>query len=346
LLHSRLIPFELDAHAVNLYFHYQYVPEPLTAVKGVRKLDAASMLVINVATWEIEEKTYWRIEDAPPLEGKPPDLIRQKLEEVSRLIIRSDMPVGVALSGGLDSSIIAAFASRQQPSLCAFSVGYSGKPESDERADAKALAHHLKVPFFEVELDTEGIVDFFPELNCWRDDPIADISGFGYAAVMKLAREHGVPVMLQGQGGDELFWGYPQLREAAHATLKKAVLLRQPYLQALLQSLTLNFPKVSSLNNVTDWARDLGGVRSGWQNVKEQLKNPNRMVFYDASPDFILASTQVKSLYSPKFTQQIDNNDVYSFFTVPGEWNSVETTLTALICATYLRENGIAQAIA
>ncbi len=343
LLHSGLVPFELDSRAVNLYFHYQYVPEPLTAVKGVRKLDAAQMLVVDAAKWRIEEKTYWRIEDAPPLEGEPRDLIRQKLEEVSELIVRSDVPVGVALSGGLDSSIVAAFAARKQPALCAFSVGYAGRPEPDERADAEAFARHLNVPFFDIELDTQTIVDFFPKLNYWRDDPIADISGFGYYAVMKLAREHGVPVLLQGQGGDELFWGYPQLRQAASETLKKAALLRNPFSQALLQSLTLGRPKGRSIQSVSAWARDFGGVRSGWQNVKRQRENPDRMVFYDRSPDFISASAQVQSLYSLSFREQIDETDASSLFTFPGEWKSVETTLTALICATYLRENGIAQ---
>ncbi|MEP6903038.1 MAG: asparagine synthase (glutamine-hydrolyzing), partial [Actinomycetota bacterium] len=225
LLHSRLVPFELDPSAVNLYFHYQYVPEPLTPIKGVRKLDAAKMLIVDTENWQIEEKTYWKMEDAPPLEGEPRNLIRQKLEEVSELIVRSDVPIGVALSGGLDSSVVAAFAVHKQPNLFAFCVGYAGRPESDERCDAETFARFLKVPFFDVELDTQTIVNFFPELNLWRDDPIADIAGFGYYAVMQLAREHGVPVVLQGQGGDELFWGYPQLRAAVEENFKKAALL-------------------------------------------------------------------------------------------------------------------------
>lgn len=160
---------------------------------------------------------------------------------------------------------------------------------------------------------------------------------------MKLAREHGVPVLLQGQGGDELFWGYPQLREAAEATLKKDRLLRAPFARSLSQSLKLNFPKNRSLNNVFAWARDVGGFRSNRRNVRRQLETPDRMIFYDASPDFRQASAQALSLYSRRFSEQIDADDVYSLFTFPGEWKSVETTLTALICATYLRENGIAQ---
>ncbi len=343
LLSSQLIPFELDARAVNLYFHYQYVPEPLTAVKGVRKLDAARMLIIDAENWKTEEKTYWRMEDAPPLEGEPHNVIREKLEEVSRLIVRSDVPVGVALSGGLDSSAVAAFAARQKSDLRAFSVGYSGRPESDERRDAEDLARHLKIPFHDVELDTPTIVEFFPELNFLRDDPIADIAGFGYYAVMRLAREHGVPVLLQGQGGDELFWGYEQLRAAFIETSNKKLLRENPFSQILKQTFTLGLPKNFSSAELKTWARDFGGVRSGLRDVRRRVKNPERMIFYDLSPDFAQASNAPASLYDPKFVEQIEVDDAYSLFNFFDNFNSVETDLTKLICATYLRENGIAQ---
>lgn len=343
LLHSGLVKFELDPRAVNLYFHFQYIPEPLTAVKGVRKLDAARMLVVDAKNWEIEEKTYWKLEDAPPLDGKPKDLIRQKLEEVSELIVRSDMPVGVALSGGLDSSLVAAFAKQKQPDLCAFSVGYKGRPESDERHDAEDLAKFLKIPFYDIELDTSSIVDFFPELNYWRDDPIADISGFGYYAVMKLAREHGVPVMLQGQGGDELFWGYPQMQAAVSETLKKAELLKNPFSQKFIQSVTLQKPGDRSVKAILNWLKNLGGVRSGWQSVKQRLGTPDEFVFFEKLSDFVIASEEMPELYSRNFAEQIKPDEASSIFDFSSKWNEIETTLTALACNTYLRENGITQ---
>jgi asparagine synthase (glutamine-hydrolysing) len=222
LLASGLVPFELDPNAVNLYFHYQYVPEPLTPLKGVRKLDAACLLTVDIEDWRIEEKCYWRMEDAPPLEGDPARHIREQLEVVGEIVIRSDVPVGVALSGGLDSSAIASLAASKYPgTMHAFSIGYPDSPETDERADARALADHLGLPFHDVELSTSEMVSFFPELVSWRDDPIADIAGYGYYSVMKLAREHSVPVVLQGQGGDELFWGYPWVRDAARQTERK-----------------------------------------------------------------------------------------------------------------------------
>lgn len=343
LLHSGLVPFELNPRAVNLYFHYQYVPEPLTPLKGVRKLDAAHLLTLDVENWRIEEKKYWRMEDAPPLDGEPGELIRERLEEVSELIVRSDVPVGVALSGGLDSSVVAAFAARRQNALCAFSVGYAGRPDCDEREDAARLARHLSLPFHEIELDVQAIVDFFPQLNYWRDDPVADIAGFGYYAVMKLAREKNVPVLLQGQGGDELFWGYPQLRDAARETHLKAALLDSPLSQALRQALTLRLPNYRSEQSVSSWARDLAGLRSGWRGVRRRRENPARMIFYDLSPDFAAAAARMRNFYGRNFVEQINERDASEIFTFPGDWSPVETTLTKLICDTYLRENGITQ---
>src|SRR5437660_2500312 len=225
LLASGMVPFELDPNAANLYFHYQYVPEPSTPLKGVRKLDAAHLLTVDVDPWRVEDRCYWRMEDAEPLEGDPAQLIRQELETVSEIVIRSDVPVGVALSGGLDSSAIAALAARKYPgTMHAFSVGYKGRPESDERADARALADYLEMPFHDIELETGAMIDSFPEVVYWRDDPIADISGGGYYSAMTLARGHGVPVVLQGQGGDELFWGYNWVRNGARQSARKAAL--------------------------------------------------------------------------------------------------------------------------
>lgn len=343
LLASGIVPFELDARAVNLYFHYQYVPEPLTAVKNVRKLDAARMLTIDVENWITEEKTYWRMEDAAPRGGEPHKVIREKLEEVSRLIVRSDVPVGVALSGGLDSSAVAAFAVRQKADLRAFSVGYKGRPESDERRDAEELARFLKIPFHDVELDTREIVEFFPELNFWRDDPIADIAGFGYYAVMKLAREQNVPVLLQGQGGDELFWGYEQLRAAFTENYNKKLLRENPFSQTLRQTFNFDSPKNFSFGELKNWARDLGGVRSGLSDVRRRVKNSERMSFYDLSNDFAQAADSVASFYDSNFLEKIEPDDAYSLFKFSDEFDSLETALTALVCATYLRENGIAQ---
>jgi len=344
LVASGEVPFELDPEAVNLFFHYQYVPEPLTPLSGVRKLDAARLLVVDVEPWRTEERCYWRMEDAPPVEGDAPSVIRERLAEVSALVVRADVPVGVALSGGVDSGAVAALAARERPNdLRAFSVGYEGRPRSDERSEAGELAGLLGLPFHEVELRTEEVVSFFPELNYWRDEPIADISGHGYYAVMRAAREHGVPVMLQGQGGDELFWGYPLLRQAARESAQKEALGRSP-LSAPLRYLSPAAPTSLSGGALSSWAREVAGLRAGWRRLREhRAQHPDRMVFYDLSPDFRAALAETPTLFTEDFAGRLGDARAFELFTLPRPWPRVDVALTRLVSATYLRANGIAQ---
>ena len=303
LLAAGIVPFELEPHAIDLYFHYQYVPEPLTAIKGIRKLPAAHTLTVDVESWRINEHCYWRMEDAPPLDGDPAELIRAELETVSELVIRADVPVGIALSGGLDSCALAALTSRKYPGqMHAFSVGYPHRPPYDERATARELADQLGLPFHDIELGTEEMVGFFSELVRLRDDPIADISGYGYYAVARRARQEGVPVILQGQGGDELFWGYPWVTQAVRESLRK----------------------------LSDWKHNRAGPCE-------------QMVFYDIPASFRAAHDEIGGLYTPAFTESLDGRTAFDLFTVPQPWPRVDLRITRLICETYLLENGIAQ---
>jgi len=345
LVRSGLVPFELDPAAIDCYFHYQYVPEPRTAIKGVRKLAAAHLVTVDVESWYVEEKCYWSMEDAPAIEGDAPALIRQELDKVGRLVTRADVPVGVALSGGLDSSTVAAFAARHhQGELHAFSIGYEGRPEGyDERAEARDLADHLGLHFHEAEVSTAEVVECFEVLQFWRDDPIADYAGQSYYALMKLAREKGVPVVLQGQGGDELFWGYPQLRQAARETLAKQA-LSKGVLSAMPQYLSPNAPANFSAGAISSWTRDFGGIRSGLRRMRDHRTTPaTQMVFYDLSPDFNAAVGETPDLYGRDFAEQLGEGDATELFTLPCPWPRVDVTLTRLVSDTYLRGNGVTQ---
>ena len=341
LLASGLVPFALDPTAVNLYFHYQYVPEPLTPLKGVRKLDAASLLIVDLEPWKVDERRYWRMEDAPPIEGDPATLIQEQLETVSEIVIRSDVPVGIALSGGLDSSAIAALAARKYPgTMRAFSIGYPGSLDNDERPDARALADQLGMPFHDAELATSDMVSFFPELVYLRDDPIADIAGFGYYSVMKLAREHNVPVVLQGQGGDELFWGYGWVQAAAHASARKRQRANSS-IGTLPRYVELDLPAGLSRMQLGEWVYRL---RRNWKSLKrDRTASPDQMVFYDLVSDFRTSMTETRTIYSKSFSEQLNGNTATSLFTFDRPWPNIDVTLTRLICDTYLRENGVTQ---
>jgi asparagine synthase (glutamine-hydrolysing) len=227
--------------------------------------------------------------------------------------------------------------------LRAFSVGYEGRPRVDERNAAKALADHLKVPFHEVELSTADVVAAFPDLVYWQDDPIADIAGYGYYAVAKAARDQDVPVLLQGQGGDELFWGYPWVREAVRQTRRKASLhpCRPP---KIVDYLRLTRPTLWPRRALLDWFLSCGSLLAGWQAYqRDRSSPPERLVFYDLAPEFASASAMAGRLYHAEFRSALGESRACDIFSIPKPWPSIETTITRLICQTFLLENGIAQ---
>jgi len=344
LLSSGLVPFELDPHAVDLYFHYQFVPEPLTPLRRLRKLPAAHLLTVNLDPWRVEERAYWSMDEIAPRSGDPAEVIRAELERIGELIVRSDVPVGVALSGGLDSSAIAAIAAKRYPGqMHAFSVGYPGRPFYDERAAAKTLADHLGMPFHDVEITRDRVVEFFPELVYWLDDPIADLSGFGYYSVMQAAREAGVPVMLQGQGGDELFWGYPWVARAAKETYRKMGGQAGP--RQFRDYLALQWrPLIWSKRGWWDWGMSIGGLRTSWESFRrDQDSRADQVVFYDLTPDFRVARSRLGGWYTPAFIDSLGGATPYDPFTIPQPWPRPDLLLTQLICSTYLLENGMAQ---
>jgi len=343
LLASGKIPFELDPAAIHLYFHYQYVPEPQTPVKGIRKLPGGHVLIVETEPWQVSEQAYWQIQDIPAMEGNPSTLIREQLEELSALVIRSDVPVGVALSGGLDSSIVAILAARKYPGqMHAFSVGYPGRPDHDERAQARELAEQLGMPFHEIELSPGEQVEAFAELVYWQDDPIADISGFGYYAVSRSARQAGVPVLLQGQGGDELFWGYPWVRAAARQTRRKQSLTHRGWRTAP-QYFHSDLPEDWTLRSVKRWVFSsfrLPGLKEYLRDLKSP---PDQMVFMDLAPGFPLALREMQHYYSAHFREQVEDICPASIYQSPLPWPPIDVEITRLIMQTYLLENGIAQ---
>jgi asparagine synthase (glutamine-hydrolysing) len=299
---------ELDPIALDLFFHYQYVPEPRTAFKDIRKLPAAHRLIVDVESWSIHEECYWNPLDAPALTGNPAELIRNELETVSRIVVRSDVPVGIALSGGLDSGAIALLTAPAYPeTMRAFSVGYPGNLPNDERPQARMLAQQLGVPFYDVELKTEELVEFFPQLMLASDDPVADIAAFPQYAVMRRAAEHGVKVMLNGLGGDELFWGYQWVREAAQRTANR-------------------------------WkARGIQRLLTNWNRVPD-----NQLTFYDLEGGFKAFEPWETRLYTPGFRNGLPANNAFAPFIVPDASAPVPLLITRAIFDTWLLGNCIA----
>ncbi len=341
VLKSGLVPFEIEPTSVHDYLHYGWVPEPKTMVAGVFKLAPGHLLTVDLDHWRINEHCYWKMEDAPAVEGRPAELLRAELELITELTIRSDVPVGIALSGGIDSSLLAALSAKKyKGTLQAFSVGYSGRPGQDERRFAQELSHQLGLPFHEIEVPTEDLVDFFPKLNALRDDPIADIAGYGYSMLSRCAREHGCPVLIQGHGGDELFWGYAWVVQAVACTLSKLQGKRTSSLGAFLSCLPQGF----SRPQIVEFILTVGAMACGWRRLTPKPDAPaNQMVFYDLEGTYQAGERLARWVYTKKFAQAVGDYSAAALFRIDPPWEHVDVHIMGLLCRSVLLQNGLAQ---
>ena len=344
LVRAGIIPFELDPTAVYEYFHYNYVPEPRCAIQHVRKLPAGHLLTVDLNDFRVEQKCYWRMEDAPPIAGEPAKVIRAELERVAELIVRSDVPVGIALSSGIDSSALAALAQKNYPgTLQAFTVGYEGSPRQDERVAAKQFAKHIGVPLQEVELTDAEVIEDFPNMVFSRDDPISDIAGSGYLAVMRAARAAGVRVMLMGHGGDELFWGYWWVREALYRSHLKQGLHTSPPTTRLRDYMHVTKPP-RSIGLGLRWLGNGGGLLSGLRDYRaDKAAPPDRLVHYDHAPDFERGHRFAAENMPRAYLAKLNGYELTKPFASPLPWSHLGVQMSKLTCQTYLLENGLAQ---
>lgn len=199
----------LDGQAVDSFFSFGYVPAPLSIVSGIRKLEAAHCLSVQEGV--SKKNRYWEL--SPP-NGKPAteEEVRVALSDSIRLRFTSDVPVGVLLSGGIDSSLIAVMASEMGLDFTAFCMG-GGQGWYDERPYASRVAELCHRSVVVDSVDSSNVVGHILETTSGLDEPFADSSAVPSYHLFKLAAREG-KVVLSGEGGDELFGGYDKYRRA------------------------------------------------------------------------------------------------------------------------------------
>lgn len=213
---------EINRDVVSLYFRHNYIPAPYSIYKDIYKLAPASILTLDISTLgEPEITPYWSALDitqggvSNQFAGSWNEAVNQ-LEMLLRQSIRgqmiSDVPLGAFLSGGIDSSLIVSLMQTESSRpVKTFTIGFNEK-EFNEAAEAKKVAKHLGTEHAELYVSPEEARSVIPKLPDLYDEPFSDSSQIPTFLVSKLAREH-VTVSLSGDGGDELFGGYPRYSE-------------------------------------------------------------------------------------------------------------------------------------
>lgn len=205
----------VDEEAFFHYLSFLTTPAPLTLFEGIKKLPSGTCLRVG-SDGQIRENRYWDAWDnVTPMTGRSDgeisEMLLAELRDSVRLRKTSDVPVGVFLSGGVDSSTNAAlFAEGSDTPVKTFSIGYEGQYDSykNELNYARQMADSIGADYHEKLLNMDDLLDFLPRMVELQDEPIADPVCVPVYYVAQLARQNGVKVCQVGEGADELYCGY------------------------------------------------------------------------------------------------------------------------------------------
>lgn len=286
---------ELDQAALHRYLSFLWCPGEGTPLRRVRKLLPGQALEMRDGV-VAREWTWYQL---PVFRGVRPDLDEREAVEgtvhhvrqaVQRQMV-ADVPVGAFLSGGLDSSAVVAFAREQSPDMRCFTIEAVGGQEegnTDDLPYAQRVATHLGVKLDVVRIQADRMAGDLESLVWQLDEPLADPAPLNVLYISKLAREHGIKVLLSGSAGDDLFTGYRRHRavmaERAWSWLPRGM-------RAGLESAT------SGLDQRRAWSRRLSKLFRG-----AGLPENERLVNY-----FVWSPEQeLLALYTPAFREQLD----------------------------------------
>ncbi len=210
LLQHPSVERRLNLLALRKYLQYEFVPSPYSMIRNVWKLPPAHRLIFENGRYHYER--YWQLnygaERLQLSEAEAAEEVRQRLREAVRLRLVADVPVGVLLSGGIDSSSITAMACEAAAGrVKTFSISFEDK-SFDESSYAQQVAQHLQTEHYEKRFTERELLEIVPEIPQLLDEPLGDGSLIPTYLVSRFTREH-VTVALGGDGGDELFAGYP-----------------------------------------------------------------------------------------------------------------------------------------
>ncbi len=208
----------VNKKSLSKFLFYGYIPSPATIFNEAFKLEAATVMQFDINKWEITHKnSFWNLHTA--MEGKNElkdeatiideidTLLRKSVEK--RLI--SDVPVGVFLSGGLDSSLITYYMSTLSEKVNTFSIVYKNSPSADESAYSDLVVKKLGLKSYKCNFEDSVVRSDFIEIMDYLDEPLADAAIIPLYHLAKFAKKN-ITVALSGDGADELFGGYPKYK--------------------------------------------------------------------------------------------------------------------------------------
>jgi asparagine synthase (glutamine-hydrolysing) len=247
LAHPAVRP-NLNLNALRQYLSFDYVPAPLSIYEGISKLPAAHTLTLENGQVKVER--YWRLSyksRAPvPSIREAAEQLRQLLADSVRMRLVSDVPLGILLSGGIDSSLVAALAVQAaSETVKTFSISFQ-ESSFDESPYARAVAKFLGTNHHEERFSASLAANLVGDIGAWMDEPISDPSLVPTFLLSRFTRKH-VTVALGGDGGDEIFAGYPMYfgHRMARAFLSVPRVMRRGLIEPIVNLLPVKTKNLS-----------------------------------------------------------------------------------------------------
>ena len=291
--------------ALDFYMSVGYVPGEDTLFENIKKLKPGHILSFQNKKISINE--YWELENTPETQISFPEALNE-FERIAmdsiNLRLRSDVPLGAFLSGGLDSSVIVALMNKVSSNqVKTFSVGYKNEPESNELGYAKIVANKFNTEHHEFILDP---LDFFNSLDLLlehTEEPIVESAAVALYQLSKLAKEH-VTVILSGEGGDEILAGYPlhQLTPKVNKVHTLAKLLPQ-----LIKGKVVSNISSEKILKYWDWINL--PVEMRYQSISNDVTSSIKSNMY-TSDYYLNQSTKTNEYYAELFEKMSNGSDL------------------------------------
>jgi asparagine synthase (glutamine-hydrolysing) len=266
ILMSGLVEPDLDSESFSGMFAYGAFQQPHTGFRAVKAFPAGSYAEIrpgDSSLWEIAStKRHW---SPPPQQRVTPaqavDITRASLSESVKSHLVSDVPVGVFMSSGIDSTVVTALAARASSDCTALTVGFPDDIDFSEMAVARRTAQTLGIKHRCIDVSSEDAPSWARHWLTSLDQPALD--GLNVFVISKVARDQGLIVVLSGQGGDEIFGGYPSFRDVPRLWRYKRMLDRLPKgLRSTIGSTAGSFLARSRAQKLYDIFAGPGDIRS------------------------------------------------------------------------------------
>lgn len=324
---------ELNEESLADYFSYGYVPYPNTIWKSTFKLPPASYLEVDFQTFNLDVRTYWTLQSSDNIVNRKEAVERtqQLIQNATKEHLLSDVPVGVFLSGGYDSSTLLMHMHDLGYPTKAFTIGFP-ESESSEHIEAAVVARHFHAEHYIENISSENdVLSLLQEMSFYYDEPFAANSMINTYVISRLASKH-VKVALSGEGADEVFAGYKwhkkidkyytefTIKERIKNLIKGNYSSKSVYMELYNRSMTGVMNEALELDLLSDNLRDQIRKRRLWHFEEFYIETRDKLKltqFIDAKtfvPDHCLFRADISSMaHSLEVRVPFLDHDIYEY---------------------------------